>query len=311
MVKISGFYDEVTSDFEEQCKAVKAFGETYMCPRVVNGKNIANYTAEEFERDIKPIMDKYGVKFSSIGSPIGKIGLYDDEAYNAQLSKLEQLVKICELTDCKYIRIFSFRTGGTDYDKYFPVVVEKLRGYLAKVKGRDITLLHENEKRIYGDSPDRCIQLYRAIDDEQFKLCYDASNYIQCGYNPNDSYDKVKDYCVYYHIKDCSEYGVEVPVGMGKADYIAILKDLVVERGYDGYMTLEPHTGKYADHKILFQLLCWITWAIPYIGKWHRVFRRIDKAKGVGRWRSVDRSTIFKWQYEGLKSLLKEAGAEV
>ena len=39
MVKISGFYDEVTSDFEEKCKAVKAFGETYMCPRVVNGKN--------------------------------------------------------------------------------------------------------------------------------------------------------------------------------------------------------------------------------------------------------------------------------
>ena len=91
----------------------------------------------------------------------------------------------------------------------------------------------------------------------------------------------------------------------------ASASDHGIFHGYDGYMTLEPHTGKYADHKILFQLLCWITWAIPYIGKWHRVFRRIDKAKGVGRWRSVDRNTIFKWQYEGLKSLLKEAGAEV
>ena len=311
MVKISGFYDEITGNFEEQCKSVVALGEKYLCPRKVDGKNIADYTAEEFAKKIKPVMDKYGVSFSSIGSPIGKIGLYDEEAYNAQLSKLEELVKICSLTGCKYIRIFSFRTGGKDYDKYFPEVVKKLKGYLQKVKGSDIILIHENEKRIYGDDPDRCVQLYKAIDDPQFKLCYDASNYIQCGYDPNECYEKVKEYCVYYHIKDCSEYRVEVPVGLGKTDYVRLLKDLVVVRGYDGFMTLEPHTGKYADHKKLFQGLCWITWALPYVGKWHKVFRRIDKAKGLGRWQSVDRKTIFNWQYYGLKELLKQAGAEV
>ena len=94
MVKISGFYDEVSSDLETQCKLVKELGETYMCPRKVNGRNIASYTAEEFQREVKPTLDKYGVKFSSIGSPIGKIRWDDDDAYESQLRQLEELVKI-------------------------------------------------------------------------------------------------------------------------------------------------------------------------------------------------------------------------
>ena len=105
-IKISGFYDEVTSDLKTQLEMIKSFGEEYLCPRNINGKSIAAYTAEEFEKDIKPMLDEYGVKFSSIGSPIGKIDLYDEEGYANQLKKLEELVKICKKMHCKYIRIF-------------------------------------------------------------------------------------------------------------------------------------------------------------------------------------------------------------
>ena len=151
MVKISGFYDEASSDLRKQCELIKSFGEEYLCPRVVNGRNISTYTAEEFEKEIKPILDEYGVKFSSIGSPIGKIDLYDDEAYAVQLKKLEELVKICKIMNCKYIRMFSFHVDPKgNYDEYFPVVVKKLKGFLEVVKGTDVILLHENEKKIYG-----------------------------------------------------------------------------------------------------------------------------------------------------------------
>lgn len=306
-IKISGFYDEASSNLKEQLELIKEFGESYLCPRVVNGKNIANYTAEEFEKDIKPMLDEYNVKFSSIGSPIGKIGLYDDEAYEAQKKKLAELVKICKIMDCKYIRMFSFRVKKGDYDAYFPEVVKKIRGFLEVVKGSDVILLHENEKRIYGDEPERVLKLYKEINDPQFQLCFDASNYIQCGVNAPKAYEMLKDYTVYYHIKDCSLEKVEVPVGMGEGGYAEMIKDLVVNRKYDGFMTLEPHTGKYADHKNLFNVLCWITWAIPYIGKWHKIFRRIDKEKNMGLWETVDRKTMVTWQYEGLKELIKKA----
>lgn len=310
MVRISGFYDEVSSDLETQCRFVKELGEEYMCPRVVNGKNIADYTADEFAKDIKPVLDKYGVRFSSIGSPIGKIRWDDDAAYEAQLKKLDELVKICTMMQCKYIRIFSFRMKDGEKEKALPTVITKLKGFLERVKGSDVILIHENEKRIYGDEAGRCVRLYKAMDDPQFKLCYDASNYIQCGYDAWESYNTVKDYCVYFHIKDCSKYRVEVPVGMGEGNYVKLLDDLVGKRGYDGFMTLEPHTGKYADHKVLFQLFCWVTWAVPYISKWHKVFRMIDKNKGLKRFETVDRKTMFRWQYEGLKELLRQTGAE-
>ena len=74
-VTISGFYDEVSSDLKVQLELMKKLGERYICPRNVTGKNIAEYTAEEFVSDVKPVLADYGASFSSIGSPIGKHGL--------------------------------------------------------------------------------------------------------------------------------------------------------------------------------------------------------------------------------------------
>ncbi len=312
MVKISGFYDEASSDLRTQCELIKSFGESYLCPRVVNGRNISTYTAEEFEKDVKPILDEYGIKFSSIGSPIGKVGLYDEEGYQAQLKKLEELVKICQIMGCKYIRMFSFHVDPKgDYDAYFPEVIKKLRGFLEKVKGTDIILLHENEKKIYGDVPERVLKIYNEINDPQFQLAFDASNYIQCNVNAPEAYEKLKDLTVYYHIKDCSPEKVEVPIGLGEGGYENMINDLIVNRKYDGFMTLEPHTGKYAEAKIIFNCFFWLTWMVKPIRYWHRVFKRIDKQMGIKKWQKVDRPTIVTWQYKGLKKLLDEAYAKV
>jgi len=311
MVKISGFYDEASPDLKAQCELIKSFGEGYLCPRVVNGRNISTYTAEEFEKEIKPTLDEYGIKFSSIGSPIGKVGLYDEEGYQAQLKKLEELVKICKIMDCKYIRMFSFIVDPNgNYDEYFPIVVKKLRGFLEKVKGTDIILLHENEKKIYADTPERVLKIYNEINDPQFQLAFDASNFIQCNVNAPQAYEMLKDKVVYYHIKDCSPEKVEVPIGLGDGGYENMIHDLIVNRKYDGFMTLEPHTGKYAEGKIAFNIVWPITWLIKPIKYWHRVFKRIDAGMGIKRWQKVDRPTIVTWQYQGLKKLLDKAYAE-
>ena len=212
---------------------------------------------------------------------------------------------------CKYIRMFSFRVKqGGDYDAYFPEVVKKLRGFLERVKGKDVVLLHENEKRIYGDTPERCLQLYTEINDPQFKLAYDASNFIQCGVNAPKAYEMLKDYVVYYHIKDCSPEKVEVPIGLGLGGYEEMIRDLVVNRHYDGFMTLEPHTGKYADHKVLFHIFGWFTWMLPYVGKWNKIFKRIDAAKNIAPMQKVTRKDIFTWQYKGLKDILDRVEKE-
>lgn len=301
-ITISGFYDEISSSLSTQIGVLHELGEKYMCPRNLNGKNIADYTFEEFKRDIYPVLEKEGIKFSSIGSPIGKVGIDDEEGFEKQKKQLAELVRIAALTGCSYIRIFSFFYGDKEPSYCHDKVVARLKELLAVVKGSGVKLMHENEKKIYGDVPERVLKLYREIADEDFVLCFDASNYVQCDADPKAAFDMLKDYVVYYHIKDCSEYKVEVPVGVGKGGYEYILPELK-KRGYEGFMTMEPHTFKYA-------LLKPIVYFIPFMPlvmkNYFKAFRLIDKAQDMGYFACASRKKVFLWQYQNLRKLTEE-----
>ena len=303
-ITISGFYDEVNGSLNAQIAAIKELGESYMCPRNLDGKNIAEFTLEEFKRDVYPTLKKEGIKFSSIGSPIGKVGLDDEEGFEKQKKQLAELVKIAKLMECKYIRIFSFYYGKENADACFDKVVAKLKEFLAIAKDSGVTLMHENEKKVFGDVPKRVLKLYDALAAEGLAFCFDASNYVQCGVNPKEAFDMLKDKVEYYHIKDCSQYSVEVPVGMGEGCYDYILGELV-KRDYEGFMTLEPHTFKYSMLKLPVYLFPFM----PLIlNKYFKAFRLIDKKTGVKALKKISRKEVFFWQYNNLKNLLKKAG---
>lgn len=304
-ITISGFYDEVSSKLDDQIAALKKLNESYMCPRNIDGKNIADYTFAEFVDKVHPRLLKEGIKFSSIGSPIGKVDIDDDEGFEKQLKQLEQLVSIAGLMHCKYIRVFSFYYGKHDPEECFDKVVARTKEMLKLVRGSGVKLMHENEKKIFGDVPERVLKLYNEIADDNFVLCFDASNYVQCGVDPAAAFDMLKDYTVYYHIKDCSRYGVEVPVGLGEGRYDYILPELV-KRGYSGFMTLEPHTFKYAMMKLP---VYFVPFAQLALLNYFKAFRLIDKGMGVKATKSISRKQVFFWQYKNLKNLLEKAGA--
>lgn len=307
MIKISGFLDEVNLSPEAQIAMLKELGECYMCPRKLGKKNIADYSIEEFKSKVFPLLNENGIKFSSIGSPIGKICLYDDKAFDIQLKQLENLVEIAKLMQCKYIRIFSFHVDKNgNYDSYFPLVIDKLRKLLRTVEGTDIILLHENEKHIFGDIPSRCLAIIREIQHPNFKLVFDSSNFIQCGSNPLEAYELLKEYVVYYHIKDCSSEKVEVPLGLGVGCYREILSDLINNRNYEGFLTLEPHTLKYALLRKAVYVFYPIVRMLKTIKALPEVYRRIDKAYGKKALESVSLKEVYKWQYDSLKNILAD-----
>ena len=107
-ILISGFADEISPDFDEQLRVVTSLGMEYISLRTADGKGIADYTAEEVEEKLLPRLREANVKVSSLGSPIGKINVDDEEAFKKQLVQMEELCKICKVLDCKYIRMFSF-----------------------------------------------------------------------------------------------------------------------------------------------------------------------------------------------------------
>ena len=80
-ILISGFADEISSDFDAQLKTVTELGMQYISLRSADGKGIADYSVEEVRSLILPRLESARVKVSSIGSPIGKVGIADEEGF--------------------------------------------------------------------------------------------------------------------------------------------------------------------------------------------------------------------------------------
>ena len=240
---LTGFSDEISPDFIEQLEEIKKLGIGYIEIRGVNGKNITAHTIEETE-EIKKKLDSYNIKVSAIGSPLGKIKIEDPFEPHFELFK--HTVEIAKILDTKYIRLFSYFLDAEKALEYKDEVIKRTRAFCDYVKGTDIVLLHENEKGIYGDIAERCLELYQAMKSPNFKLIFDPANFVQCGVETYPhAFNMLKNYVVYMHIKDSVEKdGKVVPSGFGDGHIKEIITALH-SRGYEGFLSLEPHLGHF------------------------------------------------------------------
>ena len=240
--KISGFSDEIDSCVVTQFEALNRLNIKYFEPRGIDGTNISKITDEQLT-ELKTKMDKYGIKVSSIGSPIGKINIEDD--FEEHFEVYKRVVYIAKTLESKYIRMFSFYTkeGGWTDEKRADVI-SKLKVMIEYAKENDIVLLHENEKDIYGDTVDRCADLMENLYCDNFKAVFDPANFVQSAQDTKYAYEKLGKYIEYMHIKDSRADGRVVPSGMGEGNVEYVLKNLF-DNGYKGFVSLEPHLGSF------------------------------------------------------------------
>lgn len=241
-IRISGFADEISVRFSRQLKVVKELGMHYVCLRTVNGRSIAKYTQDEAKQKLVKPLAEAGIKVSSLGSPIGKVDIDDDKAYQKQLEQLENLCGVCKELNCRYIRIFSFfMPKGKNPDDYKDRVIAKLRAFVAIAEKHDVVLIHENEKDIFGDTAARCRSLFDEIKSPCFMAAFDSANFVQCKQNAMDAYLLLEDRITYIHIKDAiSSDNENVVCGDGEGQIAQVIKR-AVSQGYKGFLTLEPH----------------------------------------------------------------------
>lgn len=238
---ISGFSDEISSDFETQLRAIKKMNIAYIEIRGVNGKNISELSINEV-LEVKKQLKANNIKISAIGSPIGKIEMTDD--FEAHMDVFKHLVEIAEILETPNIRMFSFFMKSDDVSKNEKEVFRRLKVFKDHIRDKNIVLLHENEKDIYGDVPERCLKIYKAFGDDQFKLIFDPANFIQCGVDVLKAYNMLKPYIHYFHIKDATKTGKVVPAGEGVGELREIISDLHAS-DYEGFLSVEPHLGQF------------------------------------------------------------------
>lgn len=239
---ISGFSDEIDENIEKQFSHLKTHGIEYFEPRGVDGKNIVDLNDTEVIA-LKEKMDSYGIKASSIGSPIGKIQITDD--FDEHLKKLKRVIEISKILRTKYIRVFSFFIPNGEYEKYRDEVIRRMKVMTALAEKEGIILLHENEKEIYGDVTERCLEIVKEVNSPALRCVFDPANFVQCNQKTYpDAYEMLRPYIEYMHIKDALSDGTVVPAGMGVGKVEEILTDLY-DSGYCGFLSIEPHLGSF------------------------------------------------------------------
>lgn len=237
---LSGFGDEIDSDPELQCVVMQAVGASHLDLRSAWGTNILSLDDDQVAR-LRVCFDRRGMRVSAIASPIGKIDV--GRPVEDSLASLERSIELAQIFETSYIRIFSFyRAQDQTPDEIRDAVLARMAALARRAEQADITLVHENEKGIYGDTPERVRDLIESIGSARLRVVWDPANFVQVGVRPfHDGYAMLAPYIDYVHVKDARlDSGTVVPAGEGDGELPATIAALA-RSNYAGFASLEPH----------------------------------------------------------------------
>lgn len=243
MWTLTGFADEISPDLDEQLDTLSQESMRYLELRGVWGKNVLDLSDTELE-NVKSTLDRSGVKVSSIGSPIGKVPVTD--SFGPHLDRFGRALKAAHALEAPYVRIFSFFIPeGDDPASHRDAVLERMSALAREAEGSGVTLVHENERHIYGDVPSRCHDILTQVDSPNLRAVWDPANFVLCGVRPHtDGYESLRPFIEYVHVKDARmDTGKVVPAGQGDGEVPQTLEALQAS-GFDGFFSMEPHLAQ-------------------------------------------------------------------
>lgn len=232
---IYAFADEANASIDLQIEAMKRNALNGVEMRGVDGENVSEITLQK-AKEVKEKLDNAGLITWSIGSPIGKINIRDN--FEEHKEKLKHTLEVANILEAKNIRFFSFYLPeGAKVEDYKNEVIEKMGELLLIAKDYNINMCHENEKGIFGDIPERCLELHKALPS--LKGIFDPANFVQCSVDTLKAWELLKEHIYYMHIKDAVSSGLVVPAGYGIGNLKEIVSDFI-SRGKNNF-TIEPH----------------------------------------------------------------------
>lgn len=263
-VVLTGFCDETCEDknLERQFAVAAALGLEWVSIRFYNlGAGVKNIlAADQSDLDqIKSLLDKYGLRVSSIGSPIGKIKLHDIQDGTANQfrpfeSYLDQEVeRICEIAaslQSPLVRGFSFyHPRGTAAQHHVAEAASRLRAIAQRCRAKSLIFGLEVEANLIGQTGGLVHQLVTQAAAPNLVSIFDGANLVVQGFSASEvwrEYLAMRGSLGWVHVKDYqAESRIDggraatksghvdeeslsafVPVGLGDAAYQQVLPDL-------------------------------------------------------------------------------------
>lgn len=238
---LSGFGDEIDPDPHVQVAVLKALGAGYIEVRSAWGVNVVDLTDEQLAELAKLLKDA-GMGVSAVASPIGKVDVSLDA--ELEVERLRRVIRVAHALETSNIRIFSFFRGeDVPVESTRDAVMLRMRALADEAERENVTLLHENEKDIYGDTPERVLDLVESVGSSALRLAWDSANFVQVGvaHPHDDGFATLRPYLDYLQVKDAvAETGGVVPAGQGDGQVFQTIQALAGD-GYSGFASLEPH----------------------------------------------------------------------
>jgi sugar phosphate isomerase/epimerase len=283
-ILLSGFADEAANEklAVQQYSAFAALGLKYYSIRFIDAgkgiKNVMQLDEDEIQQLVKMQAD-YGLKVSSIGSPIGKVKLQDVDDGTSNLFVpfetylKEDVAKACDRAEAfgaKLIRGFSFyHPKGTQPQQHLDQVCDQLGQIAEACDQRGLTFGLEVEANLVGQTGDLLAAIAEKVNHPAMLTIFDAANIVTQGFTADETYAQylaMKPSLGWVHIKDYHDPSPRgriehvdeaslsnfVPADLGDSGHEAILRDLrdflpelhqrMTARGAEGvFLDLEPH----------------------------------------------------------------------
>ncbi|CAH0204980.1 sugar phosphate isomerase/epimerase family protein [Microbacterium sp. Bi121] len=238
---LSGFGDEIDPDPHVQVAVLKALGAEHIEVRSAWGVNVVDLSDEQLA-DLAKLLKDAGMGVSAVASPIGKVDISLDA--ELEVERLRRIIRVAHALETPSIRIFSFFRGeDVPVESTRDAVMLRMRALADEAEREKVTLLHENEKDIYGDTPERVLDLVETVGSSALRLAWDSANFVQVGvaHPHDDGFAKLRPYLDYLQVKDAvAETGSVVPAGQGDGQVLQTIQALAAD-SYSGFASLEPH----------------------------------------------------------------------
>lgn len=244
--ELSGFGDEIDSDPSVQIAVLKALGASAIEVRSAWGVNVVDLDDGQLA-ELKAVLARGRMRVSAVASPIGKVHVDADP--QSEVDRLARVIRVADALGTRNIRIFSFFLEGRAPDRARDAVLARMSRLADAAERAGVVLLHENEKGIYGDTPDRVLDIIESVGSSALRVAWDSANFVQVGVTrPHDEgYRMLRPHLEYLQVKDAlSATGEVVPAGEGDGQVALTIAALAAD-GYSGFASLEPHLADAHD----------------------------------------------------------------
>ncbi|HYD53128.1 MAG TPA: sugar phosphate isomerase/epimerase family protein [Gemmatimonadaceae bacterium] len=237
MCWVSGFGDEIAPDLANQARSLSRMAIRFVEVRSVGGRNVASFDADEAKR-VRDGFAEHGIGICAVASPVGKADVR--APFAAQVESLRGVLRAARILGTSRVRVFSFYVGG-DHATHRAEVLRRMAHMAELAADAGCVLLLENERGVYGESPNQCLELLASVDRPSLRFTFDFANFAILGHSTLDAISRLAAYTTHFHVKDATASPpLVVPPGDGEGHIAEILRR-ASSAGFRGFVSLEPH----------------------------------------------------------------------